>query len=96
MLKYEIVDNAKEDWVVFVHGIAGSTLTWKKQVDDFSEKDNLLLLDLPGHGSNADNTIYKVDINKLNNGIKDTLSYFSLSTLYSDNLMPPGADFSNS
>lgn len=78
MLKYELVDNQKQDWVVFVHGIAGSTLTWKKQVDDFSEKYNLLLLDLPGHGSNADNTIKKVDINKLNNGIKDTLDHVGI------------------
>ena len=60
MLKYEIVNNQKQDWVVFVHGIAGSTLTWKKQVDDFSKQYNLLLLDLPGHGKNADNIIKKV------------------------------------
>lgn len=75
MLKYEIIDNNKTDWVVFVHGIAGSTLTWKKQIDDFSQKYNLLLLDLPGHGQNADNVIKKVDINKLNDGIKETLDY---------------------
>ena len=78
MLKYEIVDNNKIDWVVFVHGIAGSTLTWKKQIEDFSKKYNLLLLDLPGHGSNADNIIKKVDINKLNNGIKETLDHIGI------------------
>ena len=78
MLKYEIVNNQKQDWVVFVHGIAGSTLTWKKQVDDFSKQYNLLLLDLPGHGKNADNIIKKVDINKLNNGIKDTLDHVGI------------------
>ncbi|MBQ2403904.1 MAG: hypothetical protein II280_00670, partial [Lachnospiraceae bacterium] len=73
MLKYEIIDNQKEEWVVFVHGIGGSTKTWGKQIEAFSEQYNLLLLDLPGHGLNADNVIYKVDADKLHNGIKDTL-----------------------
>ena len=50
MLNYEIYDNKKENWVVFLHGIGGSTLTWKKQIEAFSEKYNLLLLDLQGHG----------------------------------------------
>ena len=65
MLKYEIIDNQKEEWVVFVHGIGGSTKTWGKQIEAFSEQYNLLLLDLPGHGLNADNVIYKVDADKL-------------------------------
>ncbi len=73
MLKYEIVDNQKEEWVVFVHGIGGSTKTWSKQIDAFSEQYNLLLLDLPGHGQNADNVIYEVDSKKLHNGIKETM-----------------------
>ena len=60
ILKYEIIDNQKEDWVIFVHGIAGSTKTWKQQIDDFSKKYNLLLLDLPGHGNNAENTLNAV------------------------------------
>lgn len=78
MLKYEIIDNEKESWVVFVHGIAGSTLTWKRQIEDFSQKYNLLLLDLPGHGRNADTVIKKVDIKKLNNAIKETLDYVGI------------------
>ena len=41
MLKYEIVDNQKEEWVVFVHGIGGSTKTWSKQIDGFSEQYNV-------------------------------------------------------
>ena len=79
MLKYEIIDNQKEEWVVFVHGIGGSTKTWGKQIEAFSEQYNLLLLDLPGHGLNADNVIYKVDADKLHNGIKDTLDHLQIS-----------------
>ncbi len=73
MLKYEIIDNQKEEWVVFVHGIGGSTKTWGKQIDAFSKKYNLLLLDLPGHGNNADNVIRKVSPRKLYKGIRQTL-----------------------
>lgn len=78
MLKYEIVDNQKEEWVVFIHGIGGSTQTWSKQIDAFSEQYNLLLLDLPGHGRNADNVIYKVDSQRLHKGIKETLDYLQI------------------
>ena len=78
MLKYEIVDNQKEEWVVFIHGIGGSTQTWSKQIDVFSEQYNLLLLDLPGHGRNADNVIYKVDSQRLHKGIKETLDYLQI------------------
>ena len=78
MLKYEIIDNQKEEWVVFVHGIGGSTKTWGRQIEAFSEQYNLLLLDLPGHGLNADNVIYKVDADKLHNGIKDTLDHLQI------------------
>ncbi len=78
MLTYELIDNKKEDWVVFVHGIGGSTRTWGKQIDAFSEHYNLLLLDLPGHGLNADNIIKKVDSAKLHTGIKDTMDFLNI------------------
>lgn len=52
MLYYEKIENGKNlDWVVFVHGIGGSTKTWKKQIEDFSKNHNILLLDLAGHGN---------------------------------------------
>ena len=82
MLKYEIIDNNKDDWVVFVHGIGGSTKTWKKQIADFSEKFNLLLLDLPGHGDNSDNIINRVDLSKLYKGIKDTLDFLKIKAAH--------------
>ena len=79
MLKYEIINNQKEEWVVFVHGIGGSTKTWNRQIEDFSQRFNLLLLDLPGHGLNADKIISKVDSQKLHQGIKETLDYNNIS-----------------
>jgi pimeloyl-ACP methyl ester carboxylesterase len=42
-------ENSKE-WVVFIHGAGGSSAVWHKQVKPFSEKFNVLLIDLRGHG----------------------------------------------
>jgi len=41
------------EWIVFIHGAGGSTRTWKRQTEDFSEHYNLLIIDLPGHGQNS-------------------------------------------
>lgn len=38
------------DWVVFVHGAGGSSSIWYKQIRDFREHFNVLLIDLRGHG----------------------------------------------
>jgi pimeloyl-ACP methyl ester carboxylesterase len=82
VLKYEIVDNNQQEWVVFIHGIGGSTKTWKKQIDAFSEHYNVLLFDLPGHGSNADKVIYQVDQKRLNQGIVDTLNHLDIDSAH--------------
>lgn len=44
------VKDENSDWLVFLHGFGGSTKMWKKQIEAFKEKHNLLILDLPGHG----------------------------------------------
>lgn len=38
------------DWVVFLHGIGGGSSIWFKQLREYKEHFNLLLIDLPGHG----------------------------------------------
>lgn len=40
----------ERDWVVFVHGAGGSSSIWYKQIRDFREHFNVLLVDLRGHG----------------------------------------------
>ncbi|MDX1430189.1 MAG: alpha/beta hydrolase, partial [Rhodothermales bacterium] len=45
---YEIGPEA--DWVVMVHGAGGSSAIWYKQVRDFKDHFNVLLIDLRGHG----------------------------------------------
>ncbi|NND76842.1 MAG: alpha/beta fold hydrolase [Flavobacteriales bacterium] len=41
------------EWLLMIHGAGGSTRTWKRQVDHLSQKFNLLIIDLPGHGGSA-------------------------------------------
>lgn len=74
MLNYVTYDNNKENWIVFIHGIGGSTNTWKKQIESFSETYNLLLIDLPGHGlsQNVEPNM-KITRKNVNTAIKDVL-----------------------
>ena len=53
MLNYKLHDNHQKENLVFIHGFGGSTKTWKKQIEFFSQKFNLLLIDLPGHGNSV-------------------------------------------
>jgi pimeloyl-ACP methyl ester carboxylesterase len=38
------------EWVVFVHGAGGSSSIWYRQIRDFRQHFNVLLVDLRGHG----------------------------------------------
>lgn len=44
-------------WIILIHGAGGSIRTWKKQVDDLVQWFNLVIVDLPGHGSSRHITI---------------------------------------
>ena len=55
MLYYkEFVHSVSKEWVVFIHGAGGSSAVWYKQLKDFKEHFNLLLIDLRGHGKSAE------------------------------------------
>ncbi len=55
MLHHEVhVHKPSAEWLLFIHGAGGSTVTWKRQVPVLSERYNLVLIDLPGHGRTAD------------------------------------------
>ncbi len=55
MLYYkEFVHSVSKEWVVFIHGAGGSSAVWYKQLKDFREHYNLLLIDLRGHGKSAE------------------------------------------
>jgi len=44
---------AEHEWVVFVHGAGGSSSIWFRQIRDFRQHFNVLLVDLRGHGNSA-------------------------------------------
>lgn len=52
MLHYRTYEHDKSDqWVTFIHGAGGSSSIWYKQVKEFKESFNVLLIDLRGHGN---------------------------------------------
>lgn len=42
---------SSQEWVTFVHGAGGSSSIWFKQIREFKQHFNVLLLDLRGHGN---------------------------------------------
>lgn len=82
MLKYQAIDNQKEEWVVFIHGMGGSTKTWARQIEAFSKSYNLLLLDLPGHGEHSNKIIHKVNSEELNQGIIEAMNHLNISSAH--------------
>ncbi len=56
MLHYtKYLHQSSKEWVTFVHGAGGSSTIWYKQVRDFKQHFNVLLLDLRGHGNSKPN-----------------------------------------
>jgi pimeloyl-ACP methyl ester carboxylesterase len=74
MLRYQLVDGRKKEWVVFLHGLGGSRRTFKYQTEDFSRDYNLLLLDLHGHGDSSDERLAEATDPSLAGVAKDILA----------------------
>lgn len=43
-----------KEWVIFIHGAGGSSSIWFRQIKDFREHFNVLMIDLRGHGKSKD------------------------------------------
>lgn len=51
MLFYKVLLNPNSsEWTVFIHGFGGSSNVWFKQIRDFHQNFNVVLIDLRGHG----------------------------------------------
>ena len=61
------------DWIVMIHGFAGSAKTWKKQIEFFSEHYNLLVLEM--HKNREKETL---DLDKICTLINNTLDHYSI------------------
>lgn len=53
----EICHPTSREWVVFLHGMGGSSAIWFKQMKEYRKHFNLLLIDLPGHGGSKEGLI---------------------------------------
>ncbi len=56
MLHYKKFEHPLKDrpWVTFIHGAGGSSSIWFKQIREFKDAFNVLLIDLRGHGDSKD------------------------------------------
>jgi pimeloyl-ACP methyl ester carboxylesterase len=63
-LYYEISGNNEGEWLILLHGLAGSTRCWKYQIDALNKHFRVLSLDLPGHGNSdgIDTETYSAEI----------------------------------
>lgn len=51
MLYYKtFLHPSSAEWVIFVHGAGGSSSIWFRQVKEYAQNFNVLMLDLRGHG----------------------------------------------
>lgn len=54
-LFYKTFYNGPEaPWLTLIHGVGGSSIVWHKQIRDFSQHFNVLVVDLRGHGRSRD------------------------------------------
>jgi hypothetical protein len=51
MLHHKVLTHpSSTEWTIFIHGFGGSSNVWFKQIRDFQENFNVVLIDLRGHG----------------------------------------------
>jgi len=69
--------NPDQDWVVFIHGAGGSSSIWYKQVKDFRENYNVLLVDLRGHGRSKTSlkTLKRYSFEAITNDVIEVLDH---------------------
>lgn len=52
-MEYEMIGESDKEMTIFIHGIGASSWMWWQQIDAFNDYQ-ICLVDLPGHGKNAD------------------------------------------
>ena len=84
MLYYEkILNQNSNQWVLFIHGLGGSSRTWKYQIDKFSKGYNILLVDLDGHGKSNDQILEsKYKPTSTAQSIEKVLEYENISKVH--------------
>ncbi|MBP6099685.1 MAG: alpha/beta fold hydrolase, partial [Flavobacterium sp.] len=79
MINYTVYKNKESDqWVTFVHGAGGSSSIWFKQIREFQNEFNVLLLDLRGHG-NSNSSKGKYTFSAIADDILEVLDYLKIN-----------------
>jgi len=59
MLYYKTFPHpSSTEWVAFIHGAGGSSSIWFKQIKDYCQNFNVLMVDLRGHGKSQGESAY--------------------------------------
>ena len=85
MLSYKTFRNDdSSEWVVFIHGAGGSSAVWFKQLRDFREQYNILLVDLRGHGrsSSYHGTGERYTLASISQDVIDVLSHEGIDSAH--------------
>lgn len=61
----ELVSNPNNPWMVMIHGFGGTRHMWKRQVEQFKQDFNIMILELPGHGDSTHGAADHPDTNLL-------------------------------
>jgi pimeloyl-ACP methyl ester carboxylesterase len=78
LINYTVYQNKESDqWVTFVHGAGGSSSIWFKQIREFQNGYNILLLDLRGHG-NSNSSKLKYTFSSIADDIIEVLDYLKI------------------
>ena len=79
---YSYPHSTSLQWVTFVHGAGGSSSIWYKQIRDFKENFNILILDLRGHGNSKatlkDTFDTKYTFDTITNDIVEVINYLKI------------------
>ena len=79
---YSYPHSTSLQWVTFVHGAGGSSSIWYKQIRDFKENFNILILDLRGHGNSKvplkDTFDTKYTFDTITNDIIEVLNHLKI------------------
>jgi pimeloyl-ACP methyl ester carboxylesterase len=70
------------DWVTFIHGAGGSSSIWFKQIKDFKNDFNVLLIDLRGHGKSKDHkyeVLKKYSFESIGNEVIQVLDHLQIA-----------------
>lgn len=79
---YEISGNENGEWLLLIHGLAGSTRCWKHQMEDFNKHFKVLSLDLVGHGQSTGSTTERYSGEIIANHIRLLMDHLNIENAH--------------